>query len=398
MEFSISYTDRRCVNLALIGLILRGPVVDLLTIYKLGLLENLINVVFIAFFVFGLVAVFRHIPKFIIFSTLVFGVLWIITMMRFPQNITYIREEIVQSFIYSFPFIWIGYFCVKKRIYLNLFLPILRVKLILALLVQCIILFNPESDIFKGDYQTAANSILVGLIVVYYLSAKYKKKSDIILAVLGTTILYVCGSRSSFVAVIFFWFFFLLSVSESKKTKYVLISLTALVLLFEVNTTLNLLSSLAQSLGYSTHLSEAVQSGEVFMDENRVMLYLGFLDKVGQSPWGYGLMGDRWISEQYGLFWKAIYPHNIYIEILVHFGYILGIAIALVFTYKLFKSMLLGKNSQYKAAVLIIASVSFVKLLFSSSYLIDQMFFLLLGLLLGASYAKKDVIGMVPPH
>ena len=150
--------------------------------------------------------------------------------------------------------------------------------------------------------------------------------------------------------------------------------------------------AISGSLGFSTHLSEAVSSGAVFNDENRELLYAGFVSMIWQKPWGYGIMGDRYISYEYGLFYKPIYPHNIYLEVIINFGYVIGIIICALFTFFLFRAILIGNNKQYKVMILVLASTSFVKLLFSSSYWIDQMFFMLLGAMIAPFFLKNGQI------
>ena len=378
------------INIALIGLLLRGTVIDLFNAVGLGFLNPIANALAIAMFLIGLIELLRSDAKCVIISSLFFSLLWWISILLHPETLVYVKEEGIQFFIYCLPFLWFGHYFVKKAIYLELFLPVARIKLILALFLQLLILLGVSQDIYKGDYQTAANSILVGLVAVFYLALRDKKRLDITMSVLGTIILLIVGSRSSFVAIVFFWVIYLVSIAKSKELSFLIVFVALLVIAFGLDPLLKFTANVAQGIGLTGHLTEALQTGGVFVDEQREELYLGFTALIRQSAWGYGILGDRYISYQHGIFWKPIYPHNIYLEVLVNFGYILGSVIAVIFTIWIIRSLFFVKNRRYRLVVLVLATVSYVKLLFMSSYWIDQMFFMLLGAML--VLAEKDVL------
>ena len=144
------------------------------------------------------------------------------------------------------------------------------------MVVQTIILINPSRDIFGGDYQTAAYSIIVGLISTYYLALRNRKKIDVFLSILGTLILMVCGSRGIFVSLIFFWAFYFISQTSNKQKIAIISSIAIVSLFFSFQQIIAPIASLAESFGFSTHLTDALAQGTVFEDESRALLYAGF--------------------------------------------------------------------------------------------------------------------------
>lgn len=378
------------ITCALYGLLLRGTVVDLLKLLSLSSLEPVINTIAIGLFILGLIELLKCATKFICISTIFFAVLWYGTICIHPNNVVYIKDSIAQFFIYSLPFMWLGYYFIKQGIFLDTFLPVARIKLILALFVQINILLVPSKDIFNGDYQTAAYSIIVGLVSVYYLALQEKKHSDIALSIIGTIVLLLCGSRGVFVSVVFFWIVYLVSQIQSRIKIVLITSFAFIFLLFSVQQIFSPIASIAESLGFSTHLTDAIQSGTVFEDEQREILYTGFLALIWNKPWGYGIMGDRYISYATGLFWKPIYPHNVFLELMVNFGYFIGTALGIFLIYYLLKYIFFCKSSKYSMTILVLACTSLVKLLFASSFWIDQMFFMLLGTLIAHKYVLND--------
>lgn len=374
-------TDDSRIQIALAALLLRGPVVDLFQVLGINA-EPFVTPVSLLLFVIGLVSLIKKHGKFILVSSVIFGLLWLISARLHPATVPYIKVEGMQFFVYSLPFLWFGHYFISNRIYLDMFLPIARIKLILALIVQVFVLFGLSGDIFKGDYQTAANSIIVGLIATSYLAVQGRKPLDIFLTIIGTIILISVGSRSSLVALVFFWTVYWVSISRSAKIKVAIAFVAALFLIIGIDPLLKAAAFLGRAAGFSMHLADALSSGNLFVDEQREMLYTGFSALIAKSPWGYGILGDRYISYETGLYWKPMYPHNIYLEVLVNFGYIIGTIIVLWFTYYLIKSLFVCRDKSYRVSILLLASVSFIKLLFSSSYWIDQMFFMLLGAIL----------------
>lgn len=382
------------IKYALYGLFLRGTIADLFKVFSLESMEPIVDAIAIGLFLFGIIDLVKQEVKFVGYSTIFFGFLWGISTFLHPVNTIYVKENLVQFFIYCLPFMWLGYYFIKHSIFLDVLLPVAKVKLVLALVVQTIILINPSRDIFGGDYQTAAYSIIVGLVSTYYLALRNRKKIDVFLSILGTLILMVCGSRGLFVSLIFFWAFYFISQTSNKQKIAIISSIAIVSLFFSFQQIIAPIASLAESFGFSTHLTDALAQGAVFEDENRELLYAGFWALIWQEPMGYGIMGDRYISYYTGIFWKPIYPHNIFLELMVDFGYVIGIVLSLILVYSIFKNVLFSKNQKYTMTLLVLTSTSLIKLLFASSFWIDQMFFMLVGALVARKFVSEDKISI----
>jgi hypothetical protein len=388
MKKSFYSSDTR-VKLALTGLLLRGPVSNLFSVLSLDAAVPVISAIAIGLFVLGLVDLLNKIPRVIIVSTLVIALLWGMTILLFPKNLTYMRDEWVQTFIHCLPFMWLGYYFVKQGIFLEYFLPIARVKLILALLVQIIILVNPAADIWDKDYMTAAKEIIVGLIAVYYLYIRDRKKLDFLLSLVGTIIILTVGSRGGLVAIVFFWGVWWVTNKRNGAGNTIFIILLFLFIVLS-GPIMNAIFSLAETFGYSSHIADTIEGGGIFNDEVRKSLFLFFIDNIKAAPFGYGVMGDRALTEI--VYFKPIYPHNLYLEILTNFGYMIGGIVSLMLTFSLVKSIMKCDNKQYRMAVITLSSIAFVRLMFSGSYWSEQMFFLLVGILLAAKNVNRVAI------
>lgn len=383
----------RLVNIGLAGLLLRGSVTDLFRVLfgQSRIIESVIAILAISMFIISLYELLRCCSKVVISSLFVFAVIWGISFYFYPKNRPYIIGEYQQFFIYTLPFLWMGYYLVKTDTFINLVIPIAKIKLVLALIVQILILLHLSPDIFNGDHQTTSYSLIFGLSALYYKSTRDKRVDDIVLSIIGTVVLLLVGSRSIFLSVIFYWIVYYLAVEKQKKRIYFIILITLLITIIGLDPFITSLSKVAESVGYSTHLTESLSDNAIFRDENRTLLYTSFISFVKESPFGYGIMGDRYLSYSSGLFYKPIYTHNIFLEICVDFGYVFGLILIVILLVYTIKGLII-KNIRTQITLLILLSSSFIKLLFASTFWGDQLFFMLLGCLMAMNSTGKMIL------
>lgn len=380
----------KLVMIGFAGLLLRGTVTDFSRVLfgENPTIESIIDIIAVSMFIIGLYEILRSCSKVVIGSLFVFSLIWLFSYYFYPENKPYIIAEYQQFFIYTLPFLWMGYYLVKSNALIDLVVPIAKIKLILALLVQILILLHFSPDIFGGDHQTTSYSLIFGLTVLYYKYTKERRIDDIILCVLGTLVLLLVGSRSIFISVIFYWVVYYFLTVKHTRNVVVFLLLALFLLLVGLDPFINSLSRIAESVGYSTHLSESLSEKTMFEDDNRMLLYTSFFSFVKESPFGYGVMGDRYLSYSSRLFYKPIYPHNIILEICIDFGYVIGLIIIVFLLVYILKGMI-RRDHRTQMTLLILLSSSFIKLLFASTFWWDQLFFMLLGCLLAINHSDK---------
>lgn len=383
-----NYIGRRKIYLALFGLLMRGTVenfVNVATLFFAGqkyeFMQTAIDTIAVLMFIYGLTELISKTGYFVIFSTFFSGIVWIVSGIFNPENVNYMKDSAAQFFIYVLPFMWIGYYLIREKIYITDYLKICRLKLFFAVITQVIIFIKPSTDIFNNDYMDSANAILVGLIAVYYLAVTDKRLIDIVLSISGTIVIMISGSRGVFLSLIFFWFLYMLFNKSSKKILviFIMIVATALIIAFG-NAIMNFIAEISKSIGFSTHLIDAIQSNSIFDDSTRTYLFKNFWQAIRQKPLlGYGVLGDRYISLNF--FNKPIYPHNIILEVLVNFGFLIGLPLIIAFAVRVWKALVCCNISVY-STVLVLLSSCIIKLMVSSTFWNDQVFFLLIGVLL----------------
>ena len=76
---------------------------------------------------------------------------------------------------------------------------------------------------------------------------------------------------------------------------------------------------------------------------------------------------------------STCYPHNLIIEIIAQYGYLVG-TMLIVFLIGLLVNTIKNTNGNERNILLLLVSQEIIKLLVSSSYIISPMFFLVLGI------------------
>ena len=134
--------------------------------------------------------------------------------------------------------------------------------------------------------------------------------------------------------------------------------------------------------GVSNRIVDKFLQEELLDASGRDNITEKILVAIKEGPaFGYGLFGDRALL-------NGSYCHNIFYELLVNFGVLIGGALFITLVISLATSLFRTKvNSAFYTMLL---CAGFIKLFLSSSYIIDPMFFMLLGALFSTGNAKKD--------
>lgn len=112
------------------------------------------------------------------------------------------------------------------------------------------------------------------------------------------------------------------------------------------------LGLLLQRFGFSSRTVMLLVSGNYHSDSGRGTLYSIALDLIKTGgPFGHGIYGDRFVISQQTSLWIG-YCHNIALEILVDFGYLLGGIILIVMIWRILR-ILRAPDSVWRSLYLI---------------------------------------------
>lgn len=126
-----------------------------------------------------------------------------------------------------------------------------------------------------------------------------------------------------------------------------------------------------EQFGLSTRVIDLAIGGKVISyTAGRDEIYGLAIQKIIERPiFGYGVYGEwPWLG------WNI---HNIYIELLIHYGLVLGVVLLIWMIHLVFKAYFITSNTYARDMILIWSCLVFVRGIFGGSYLQFPVFFLI---------------------
>ena len=152
-------------------------------------------------------------------------------------------------------------------------------------------------------------------------------------------------------------------------------------------------------MGFSQRFIVKFIEGDISDDNGRDIIKEKLLAELQENPFKFrGLYADREITigladeQNYAFYLHGTYAHNIWLELAVDFGIILGTILFLIIVVKAIKLLTTSSLAlNYLPALAICCGL--VCLLMSSSFLENKMFFFMLGLMCNSHFVmqKKNI-------
>lgn len=223
-----------------------------------------------------------------------------------------------------------------------------------------------------GEEMGIAYQFLPHVLLLSY--ATLKKFNILYLAglVIGFFMLLGTGNRGSvLLVVIFFSLYFLFGTKRSILTKTIII-VTALIVFINLNAVIEFLADLFGEMGLSIRTLQLLEANE-FADDNGRFAMNSIMDNAKQnSPiFGYGLCGDR--------VFLGVYCHNLYNELIISFGWLIGLTAFSCIVILVIKSYLCCFTKDQLFFLFLLVCCGFIKLFISNSFLEERYFFFLIG-------------------
>lgn len=303
----------------------------------------------------------------------------------------------IDIFIYSAPWLIVAY---AVRNY-SLFKKYLYASALIVLLSFLTNYYIFEAYTLGSYSYSQSNTYKLLPVAIILLDKIFDRRSLFNCIIFFTAVIFMLamGARGPFACLVMYMvlkIFLLLKLSIKKLFAGITISILLFVPLYLCYyDILSYLLNLFYKLDFSTRVVSVLLDRSFFIDYHRSRLIKYSLDLIIENPFfGVGLGSDRiFLSQKMGggnsLFeMSGWYPHNIILELFLHFGIVLGIVIVL---YAIISILLILKNAKKDSidVICIFIGVGFFPLLFSGSYLISPLFFMLIGLCL---YQKKVIL------
>lgn len=249
---------------------------------------------------------------------------------------------------------------------------------------------NMAGELIKMSYSLSFGyKMLFSSIVFMYLFVIKKKKVYLPFLVISIFTILLGGSRGPLigmlVAVLFLiWQFFVNSPSY-KKLIVMFVGVSAIVFILTVgfDAVIDLVKYVAVEFDISSRSIDMFLKGTLSENNGRDKIYGLAINMIKENPFGYGMYGDRYVIGQY-YYWG--YCHNIFLELLIDFGVVLGLLIILFILWKSIKMLFMCKDETYKF-IFFIFFTSSLQLLLSSSFWYSPFFWACIAI--GVNYSKS---------
>lgn len=303
---------------------------------------------------------------------------YLLNIQLFPQNADVLVNRLFSFSLLTLPYYYIGVTLDIKRFY-NFFYYISVVAVFMCAFYE---LLYAQSASYTGDVDTSeynmelAYSILPHVLMVSWRALKSFVILNIAPMLLGLMLLLSFGTRGPVICAIVFIAIYLLFIRPSKyqKTMRIITVTCAVYAMSFLDQFMTFMQLMTFQLGMSTRIFDKYFEGGLGDSLGRDYIRETLLRElsIDNSLFGHGVLG----SYPY----VNTYPHNIVLEFLFSFGWVWGIAILFCIVYIIAKMLINTHQCEINVTfgiILVIASI--LKLCFSSTFVDDALFFMLLG-------------------
>lgn len=356
---------------------------------EIGAKSHYIFAIIIAlFFIVGIKYFHGFKKKAIWYSILFFLIFFIYS---FVGYIGYLYNWLGMIFMFmccAWPWFIVGLYVDDLKIVLERLKKVIILAWItnVVLIIYCYITGRPMSGNMEISY-----SILPLSIISIYLALKQKKIQYFVSFIFSAIVIVGIGSRGPILCIAVFVILYLLSDFKKNKITILIIGIIACLVFFNYTTILDELINICKEYGINSRTLYKIREGTIDDDTGRGNIQTVAFKQLNEHPiLGTGIAVERIkinkliMNKDMG----SCYPHNLIIEILVQYGYILGTGIILLLSYLFIKSIKKGEQSE-KELIIILFATEIIRLMLSSSYLRSSLFFLWLGLSINIVYRKR---------
>lgn len=233
-----------------------------------------------------------------------------------------------------------------------------------------------------GEQMESAYQLLFPIFILYNCLTKEKNIIDVILAIIGTVLLFLMGARGPIVVYAIFVVGYFVFFKQYRKKAWlrrgIAISLFA-TFYYYLELIILAILPIAMTLGFSTRVFESILDNKmVNMKESSSRDdFYGNVIKVikNDDGFGHGWLSDRLFTPD------GMYVHNLELEILCQFGYIAGGLLLIILFYLICKRFFYDKRLEVISFWYIMLCSGFFALQFSYTYVKYPMFFIFTGYL-----------------
>lgn len=237
--------------------------------------------------------------------------------------------------------------------------------------VLCLALLSMKNT---GTYSMSVSyALILPILFLLFDFFDNRKVLPLILAIFGSILIVVYGARGPIVCVLFYVFIKLFLISDRKRelrNTFIRLGLMVLILFIVINwtTILEYIDKYLRLYKINSYALSRLLNGQIIETAGRNQLWQYYFELLNKRPLlGYGLLGG-WIGPGEG-------PHNMLLEFLLAFGYVIG-GIICIYAILLLIKAIWQKNEEFSEGIKILAAYNFTMYFVSGDWLEKPIFFL----------------------
>ena len=207
------------------------------------------------------------------------------------------------------------------------------------------------------------------------------KKKYLLLYIFGLLLILAGGSRAPALWALATLFLIIpfkyKSFTKNQKNIVKISFCIGLLFLINANKVLIFIGSILKSFGLTSRTVESLAQGNFLYMNGRDVIYSMAIELIKNgSFWGYGFYGDRYYIGEY---FRWGYAHNIFLELLIMFGSVIGTLVIVLLVSRIIKLYKISTSTTRKIIVITFLTTS-LRLLLSGSFWYEAPFWALIAL------------------
>ena len=330
------------------------------------------------FFIRTIFDIYYREYKLIIFIYIFSATIFLINVLLFPQNINELKSILFDFFIMCLPCFLFSFSIDNYDHLLNTLKKHGRLIFIVGIFMSYLIIFK-NLNIGSNNYSMSLSYYLLipSLIYLYYFLKDYTFL-NFLLFVFSTIGILLIGARGPILCIVVYIIVFIFNNIRGYNSKGLLMCYLASVFIFCIGIIFfnDIIYLVSKVLDYFNIYSRTINFllNDTFNLSEREKLYFGAFQLIREHPLiGIGIAGDR-------LYFQG-YVHNLFLELILNYGIILGFSFSIMLIY-IFAKSIISVDKETSNFNLIFICLGVIPLMFSSSYLVNVWFWIYLGLIL----------------
>lgn len=381
-------------------LILVNPFIFWISLLDIKYLDTfIISIGFISIMIKNYKFIKQHINLSWILIYLVFIILWLTTGFVYEDNLINWLGIGYMLIFGSLPWFIIGQ-CINN--YECLLEYLRKIPILLTIICIVTLFFKKSYGYYRTDDMLISYSLLPAAVISLYAFFEDKSIIHLFNCIVATFFILIAGSRGPLIGLaVFFILYIILNFRKRKKLVFILICSGISVGIYLYNNFYYILINIINiinDIGFSSRTLQKLLDGTITSSTGRNYIADVCIEIIKQNPlFGVGIGVDRFyiyngVRNTIGLQFSSSYPHNLVYEILVQYGIIFGSGILILLIWLLYKALIIRQDMNFKNTVIILISIGLMQLMFSSTYIQSEYFFLLIGMCLGKLLNRRLIM------